>query len=246
MKIAEAYDLGVIGGDETPAARRAPAGIGAVSRPVGRARAWSHEPTLPPALRGSLSLIAPGLGQLVRGEWARGLFYASGFGFMAALIWALLETFDRLVPTLDLLGYTPAVALWWLAAAYALAAALHVGAVLGAAGPDAGGRWRSPVLPGLASAILPGWGQLLNGDRVRAGLFLSGVWLAAAAWIVGSTTASSFLNGFLPAVSPWEESLRRPFIVWTAQITAPLLLWAVSVYDAAASAAGRREAPLSS
>jgi hypothetical protein len=48
------------------------------------------------------------------------------------------------------------------------------------------------------------------------------------------------LNVHLPAVTAFEEALRRPGLVWVARWTAPVLLWVLAVYDAASSAAGRR------
>jgi hypothetical protein len=48
-------------------------------------------------------LFVPGLGQLIAGEIAWGLFYLSGIGFCAAFLWAVLASLDRVVPTLRLL-----------------------------------------------------------------------------------------------------------------------------------------------
>ena len=72
MKSVDAYELDVAGAGS--------AAVAAASRPPAGAapHAWSETPpSLPAAVRGSLSLFAPGAGQFVRGEIAPGLFFVS-------------------------------------------------------------------------------------------------------------------------------------------------------------------------
>ncbi len=226
------YDLGDLG-PGAPAAR--PTRVPFPARLASRPRTWAWRP--PASLCASLSLLVPGLGQLVRGQAALGLFFLTTVGFLAALSWAVIETLDRLAPTLGLLGIPLFVPFCVLGAAYALAAVLHTAGALGAASPGPG---RShAILAGLASVCIPGWGQLLNGDRSRAALFLGGVWVVAAVWIAGSPAATQLISAFAPAVPPWEQALRAPLVAWTARWTLPALIWSLSVYDAASSA-GRR------
>ena len=189
----------------------------------------------------SLSVFAPGASQLVRGRVSSGIFFLASLVFMVALSSAVLQTMDRLAPTLELLGYSIAVAFWTLGIAFALAAALHIAAVWTSFAPVSGERPpRHPVVPAVASVIVPGWGQVLNGDRLRAALFLAGCWFVAGVWIIASPAATELFNAYVPIVSPWEQSARMPLLIWTLKWTAPLLLWALAVYDAATSAAGRR------
>lgn len=190
----------------------------------------------------SVSLFLPGAGQALRGDTTRGLFYFVTTAFLAAVAWAILETFDRLSGTLELLGFPVTTPFWALGGLYAAAGSLHLIAVLEGAG-RAGGRHGPschPIVSGTASALVPGWGQLLNGDRLRAGLFIAGVWIAGAVWISLSPSATGLLNAHLSAVSDLEQLLRRPAVVWTAQSTMPGLLWALAIYDAASTAAQRR------
>ena len=65
------------------------------------------------------------------------------------------------------------------------------------------GRWRrsgtraSPPTrssPALASLLLPGWGQLLAGHRRRAVLFLGGLWILGAAWLLVTPSGMRVLS----------------------------------------------------
>lgn len=190
----------------------------------------------------SLSLFIPGATQMFQGRIALGLFYVTALAFMGTLTMAVLGTIDRLAPTLALLGASVAIAFWTLAIAFVLAGALHLAAVWTAQDPEADRDrpLRHPLVPAAASLIVPGWGQILNGDRMRAMLFLGGCWLIAGVWIASSQSATELVNAYVPIVAPWEQSARGPLILWTLKWTVPVVLWALAVYDAVASAAGHR------
>jgi hypothetical protein len=190
-----------------------------------------------------MSLLVPGSGQLLLGETSLGLLFLTSLGFLACFAWAILATLDRLAGTLSLLGLSLEAVYWALAAAYALAAVVHLASVVGAARPRSEHDSGHPWLAGIASSILPGWGQVLNGHRARAALFLTCVWCTAAVWIVTSTWTTRLLNTWSPGVSAWEGALRDPIVVWAARWTFPLLVWCLAVYDAAAAAARHRKSP---
>lgn len=190
----------------------------------------------------SLSLFIPGATQMFQGRIALGLFYVTALAFMGTLAMAILGTMDRLAPTLVLLGAPVALAFWTLGIAYVLAAALHLSAVWTAQDPvaDRDRPLRYPPVPAAASLIVPGWGQILNGDRMRAMLFLGSCWLIAGVWIVSSQSATDLINAYVPIVAPWEQFARGPLVLWTLKWTAPVVLWCLAVYDAVSSAAGDR------
>jgi hypothetical protein len=175
------------------------------------------------------------------GRITEGLFYVSTLAFLGALSAAILETVDRLVPTLELLGRSTAWVCWMLGVAFVLGAALHLAAVWTAWRPGDGREYRAlhPAVPAAASLIVPGWGQVLNGDRLRAMLFLGGCWIVAGTWILSSAWATDLFNTYAPVVAPWEQSARAPLAMWTLRWTAPVVLWSLAVYDAMASAAAR-------
>lgn len=217
------------------APRTLPAGRFKVFERLAWLRQW-------PGITRTLSLLVPGAGQLVRGETAYGLFLFTASVFLWSFAWSLLETLDRLAGTLVLLGSSVVVVFWTLCGIYALAGTLHLTGVLSAVGAT-GSREEvlyHPALTGSASALIPGWGQLLNGDRFRAGLFLAGVWIAGGIWIALSPAATELLSAYLPAVSSWEQAARRPGPLWLARFTFPAILWALAVYDAASSSIQRR------
>jgi len=236
-KTAQVLNLGVIGAEHVepfPGTADRPAG----AAPVERAGRW---PDPGPRVAGSMSLFLPGTGQLLRGETMNGLFVLSTIGFFGALSWALLSTFERLAGTLRLFHLSIGLVFWTLVLAYSLAGAIHIAGVLNASIEY---RRRRPVfhpaIPGVCSAIVPGWGQLMNGDRRRAALFLGFVWFVGGAWLITSARTTGFLNEFIPTVPAWEQALRQPIFVWTAQWTLPAVVWCLAIYDAAASAAARR------
>lgn len=191
------------------------------------------------ALAGSLSMFLPGLGQLVTGEIESGLFYGTGFGLCAALSWALFRTLDSLLPTLELLD-VPARAIAVVLIGLTLGAmSSHLASVLlaqGSGGAAFDGAVPHPLVAGIASVIVPGWGQLLAGHRRRAALFLGAVWIFGIAWLavtpgvatslsrIGVTFAASFRDGWGPVTL----------------LAAPLVVWVIAVYDAAAGAAVER------
>lgn len=232
------YDLGAIDRDEP---RAVGGGMPRASRPrPSRPETRPDAAGVGPALAGSLSMFVPGLGQMISGEIAWGLFYLSGMGFCAAALWAVLVTLDRLVRTLGLLdvpGTALAVTLGSLAL---LAGALHLGAVLHAHALAMCAGYRTaphPIVAAIASLAIPGWGQVLAGHRRRAALFLGGLWLLGGVWLVVTppgTRVIARLGFALPAAmrDGWG-----PVVL----LSAPLVLWAIAVYDAAAGAAAERD-----
>ena len=90
-----------------------------------------------------------GAGQLAAGRVTAGLFFASWILFLAVGSQAVLETMDRLVATLPLLGGSTETALAALVAAFAGIAVLHVAAAI-----DAPVRWDAIRAHPLVSAAV--------------------------------------------------------------------------------------------
>jgi len=189
----------------------------------------------------SLSLFVPGATQLAHGRLSMGLFFFTSLLFTALFCRAVIGTLDRLAPTLELLGSSVLSAFWSLAIAFACAAAIHLAAIWNSHATKVRFESMHPAVPAVASAILPGWGQMLNGDRVRSLLFVGATWLAAGIWIVSSESTAQLLDGYTPAVTPLEMSLRNPAALWMLKWTIPVALWALAIYDACTSAVSRRK-----
>ncbi len=187
----------------------------------------------------SLALVMPGVSQIVRGQLPLGMFYLSSLAFLGSVTWAVLQMIDRLAVTLDLLGLSMYLVVGTLVSIYLMAVTIHLSGVWTAT-DGSRRRARHPAVSAAASLIVPGWGQILNGDRVRALVFLGGMWLAAGFWIAASAPVTELFNTHLPAVAPWEQLARTPVVQWTARWTLPLVISSLAVYDAAASAIERR------
>jgi TM2 domain-containing membrane protein YozV len=204
--------------------------------PVGRAMPRPEPATFD--LYGTLSLFVPGSGQLLRGEVAWGLFLMSALGFMAALGWALMETLESVTVTSRLLGLPGGPGVWGLCAVFIAAATLHLASVASSGSSIVGGRSSAlpPVVSGLASAVLPGWGQVLNGCYARACLFVAALWLIAAAWILAIPGCQVYLESIRLFIPDWVLLLTSPAVRYTV----PAVVWTLAIYDAATTAAGRR------
>lgn len=237
-----AYDLGDLDrarSDSSPLTEASPR----LDHPAGarevRRRSRSSFATVRPGLGRnlgeSLSILLPGSGQIIRGDVSVGLFFLASFGFVATLAWDVTGSVDRLAVTLSLLGYPPAATAWALCGLFAMAAILHIGCVL-----DAGAGLepaRKPIIAGIASFVVPGWGQLVNGDRLRAVSFLGSLWLVGAGWVLVSPPSQRLLADLHLYLPPWASILASPAMRWTL----PAIVWTLSVYDAVSRAAGRRD-----
>ena len=178
----------------------------------------------------SLELFVPGAGQLLRARWSDGLSVLTGAGFLIALAWAIWETLDRLSATFTALGYPPQTGVYALGLIYACLAGLHAGNVL--YGTTREPARAHPALAGFASALFPGWGQLLNGQPAKAAMFVAGLWTVGIAWLLAAPWTDTWLAAQGLAVRPGFELLSSPGVVWTA----PIVLWVLSVYDAVVTA----------
>jgi TM2 domain-containing membrane protein YozV len=178
----------------------------------------------------SLELFVPGSGQLLRGRWSDGLSVLTGTGFLFALAWAIWETLDRLSVTLTALGYSAQGGVYALALIYACLAGLHAGNVL--YGTTRGSVRAHPVIAGLTSVLIPGWGQLLNRQPAKAAAFIAGLWIVGIAWLLASPWTVAWFDAQGLAFRPGFEVFSSPAVLWTA----PIVLWVLSIYDAVATA----------
>lgn len=180
-----------------------------------------------------IALFVPGAGHVLRGRIATGLFFLASIGFLGTLAWALLGTLDRLGPTLALLGLPSAGGVWALGGIFVLAAVLHVASVAGAVED---GSSPGPVGAGIASGLIPGWGQALTGRRLSAALFLSGCWIVAAAWALVLPPVRALLQAQELELPRVLALLSSPVVRWSL----PAVIWTLAVYDAALRAARGR------
>ncbi len=193
-----------------PASNRA---AGATTRPID-------------AMTDSLELFLPGTGQMLRGRWSDGFAVFAGAGFLTAMAWAIWETLDRLAATMVALGYTPAFGVYALAMLYVCLAALHAGNVL--YGTSRGPERAHPAAAGIASALIPGWGQLINRQPAKAATFVAGLWAAGMIWLLASPWTTELFDTYGLAFRPGFDKLGAPAVLYTV----PIVIWALSIYDA--------------
>jgi len=180
----------------------------------------------------------PGAGHLIRGDGLTGTFFLALTGLFAALAWACWDCLTRTVETLRLFGFPREFAIWPLPVLYVLAAATHLWSLssLESAHREAGEGGRAhPLAAGIASLLLPGWGQMLHGHAGRAMAFFALLWTTGAAWVLASGAATRTLieaGFFLPEKLRWVTS---PALLFTL----PAVIVVVAVYDAVASAKRR-------
>ena len=229
----------VLGPQPERTIQETPPEFATVHQPVAKRTARAPREKLWPDVVTSLSLFLPGVSQMVRGQVTRGLFLLSSLAFLGSIAWATLQTLDRLAVTLDLLGLSMYFVFWTLVWIYLMVVTIHLSGVWTAT-EDSPRRVRHPAVSAVASLIVPGWGQILNGDRLRAVLFLGAAWLAAGFWIAASPPVTELFNTHLPVVTPWEQLARTPLVLWTLRWTLPLVIGCLAVYDAASSAIDQR------
>ncbi len=205
-----------------------PAIAGAAARATARATvAPSTRPV--DALTDSLELFVPGTGQLLRGRWSDGFAVLAASGFLVAMGWAIWGTMDRLAATLTALGYTAAAGVYALAMIYVCLAMLHAGNVL--YGTTRGPERAHPIVSGVASALIPGWGQLINRQPAKAATFVAGLWIVGLVWLLASPRTAALFDTYGLTFRPGFDLFSKPAVLWTA----PVVLWALSIYDAVAT-----------
>lgn len=185
-----------------------------------------------------LSLFLPGTGHLVRREGMMGLFFLSSLAFVGALGWAILGTLDRLTETLMILGLPREFGVWALGVLYVFAMFLHLWNVLNCCALGDRGEPLHPALTGIASAMLPGLGQLLNGDTKRLAMFLGSLWVIGTAWLLAAPQTHAVLESLNLHLPPALGIFSSAAVRWTL----PAVVWSLAIYDATTSAAMRRQA----
>ena len=192
-----------------------------------------------PALAGSLSMFVPGLGLMLTGDIGWGFFYLPGTGVCAAILWAVLGSLDRLVPTLRLLDVPIEALIVTVASLASTLMGLHLAAILHSqaqAALDSDQAAPHPIVAGFASLLIPGWGQLLAAHRRRAALFLGGIWLLSLAWLLVTPAGSRVLSGLSITLPAKMRDGWGPAVL----LSAPAVLWVIAVYDAVAGAVAER------
>jgi TM2 domain-containing membrane protein YozV len=188
-----------------------------------------------PALAYTLSLLFWGSGQLYNGQRAKGMNYI-GFAVYGNAFALLLFTFQQEIPFyLRFYGISPAQAV--LVAAFLLFFVLFFWVSNASDAYHTAMKARRTPFPGVSSRalpvfcslIVPGWGQFLNGQPVKGGLF-------AVCAALGIFSLISVLG--IPQSWPFlEDSYSRlivEIVFLLSLFSLPLMpfLWILGVFDA--------------
>ena len=234
MELDSIYDLG-----EVRTARPAPTPPPpSVKRPAPAARSpelhavrastWSS-PVLVPA---SITLLVPGGGHLLQGRFKSGIALLGSAIFLGAAIAGMVAGLPRLWKAAGALELPPEASLWALGALAGSLVVIQVVSVLSVRSYRSAARPPYPAISCIASGLVPGWGQVLNGNLVRGGLFLLAGWITAAAWMLASPPFQQFLEAYRLHLPEFLSALSAAPACWA--LTAAL--WPLAVYDAGASA----------
>jgi len=190
----------------------------------------------------TLSLFVCGAGQMYNGQGKLGLLLFLTEVLAVISHWSLI----KLWPLLKDLGYIFAISEWeiflFLAVAdfllvffmlYNVAQAYHRAETEGR--PFQG--FRSPFLSGLASLLVPGWGQLLNAQLGKALFFL--FFLLTETYVVALLMISPFFR-LLADIDLDQFLTRRVSLAGMGVVFVASLMWILSVYDAILVARYRR------
>ena len=193
-------------------------------------------------LAASFSLFLCGAGQLYNGQFKMGALFLLLEAFTFVAHWAMVRMWPIVMELAGVFEVAETTILLSVACADLLFAFFVVGQVVQAYHhAETWGRGhdgiRFPLLSGLASAVLPGWGQLFNAQIGKAAIFLS---LALTSGCVGGiliyapdvrdlifTTLSGAFS--LPAAT-----------LWMGMGFAAAVIWVMSIYDAYLVARYRR------
>jgi len=197
-----------------------------------------------PRLAASLSMWVNGSGHFLHRRWKTGAFYLT-IAVLAAGLHALLATSWPRIGALagrygageiDLLFALLMIDVFVIAA---LLAGVYSAYALGCAcSSELTEPEPHPAWPALASVLVPGWGQIVNGQPVKAIAFLGGAYagaLGVAAWWAIPQPIGRALAG-LPGPL-------QPVVVAAVLIALGLTVWALSLYDAVLVALYKRRLP---
>ncbi|MFQ5877646.1 MAG: hypothetical protein ACE5JH_08180 [Acidobacteriota bacterium] len=213
-------------------ASRAPGGQSAVGRvtppPVRRSRVSS------PAAAGTLSLFVCGLGQFYNGQRRLATLFllcelqVIAFHYMLYMIWDRIREFAHLffVSEWEMLLYASSLDFCLIFFLIYNVAQAYRGAEARAGRFDGMHR---PAVSGLASFLVPGWGQILNGQMGKAILFLFAFLLQVYCLVL---YLHSPLFRVITVLDEQQLLLRKALWVGMAVLFVTALSWFVSVYDA--------------
>lgn len=197
-----------------------------------------------PWLAATASLLLWGGGQWINRQRALAVLFLSLQGLAVAWAWCLRESWDAWVRFAHLFFVEELTLRTAVATTGLLVPLIGIVGVVQAylhaeRQPGARPAPRVPVLPAVASALVPGWGQILNGQLGKAVGFLSG-WGFALYVVAVARIQPELWTRIDPTGSPLagvQLSLGA-----SVAVAAGLLTWVLAVYDGWLTSLARRRA----
>jgi len=213
------------------------------SMPTRNAVSLAPRETRRPLAAATLSMFICGLGQIYNRQAQLGVLYFLTEILFLAGHWALIRTWPMMRDIAVAVGLTEAGFLLSVAAIDAIMVVfllLNVWQAYRQAEVNDGGffgGFDSPLLSGAASLLLPGWGQLINGQLSKALFFLSTTLITAhvVCFAMLTPVLGLIIERGLGTVSP-----HRLTAGVMALVIGGAIMWILSVYDAVVVAGCRR------
>ncbi len=187
-----------------------------------------------PAAAGTLSLFVWGLGQLYNGDTKLAALFLScellvlAFHYLIVMTWSQIRTFAHLffVSEWELMLYASSIDFCLIFFMIYNVAQAYRGAE--ARGGSFTGLHR-PLVAGVASMLIPGWGQILNGQLGKGIVFLFSFLLQI--YMLSLYLVSPFYR-VVADLDPQQLLLRKAIWVGMGVLFLTALSWLVSMYDA--------------
>jgi TM2 domain-containing membrane protein YozV len=189
-----------------------------------------------PAIASSLSLWVWGLGQFYNGDTKLAIFFVlcqaqvAAFHYMLYATWGRLRNFAEVffISEWELFLYVAAIDICLLFLMMFNVAQAYRTAEIG----RHGGRYEGmhqPAVSGLASLLVPGWGQMLNGQLGKGMVFLTV--FVMQVYLLGLYMLSPFYRVVLD-LDPQQILLRKVITGGMVALFATAVAWVISAYDA--------------
>lgn len=196
-----------------------------------------------PLAASTLSLFFCGAGQIYNRQGQLGTLMLLTQLLAVAWNWAAIQMWPRLVALVDLFGVSEWKLMLGISAANLAVILMMLSSVHQAyrfADEEAGGfgGGGNPVVSGMASLVLPGWGQLVNAQAGKAIFFL--FTFLSGVYVVVLTKLTPFLT-LLASVDPGGFLMRKFNMFAMATVGAAAVMWILCVYDAILVAGFRRQ-----
>jgi len=195
------------------------------------------------SIASTLSILACGGGQIYNGQTQLGLLFLLTEALAVAAHWSAARIWPSILEMAEIFSVSERSLLIGAAVADAVLALIFIGNVAQAyhraasTADDAEPVFQTPLLPGLASLVVPGWGQILNAQLPKALFFL--FLLLAEAYVV-ALAAFPPMWRIVGETRLGERISSEPAIAVAVLVAAVLNTWLLSVYDAVLVSSHRR------